>query len=94
MPLYGYACDICGDFELLRPMAAAGAAAECPSCGSQARRLFAPPTVPLLSTGVRHALDAQVRSAHQPEVVVTTPPPTARRQRPVTDPRQARLPRP
>ena len=94
MPLYGYACDICGDFELLRPMAAAGSAAECPDCGSQARRLFTPPTVPLLATGVRRALDAQARSADRPDVVVTPAPPTARRQRRVTDQRQARLPRP
>jgi putative FmdB family regulatory protein len=94
MPLYGYACDVCGDFELLRPMASAGSTAECPECGSLARRLFAPPTVPLLPPDVRRALDAQSRSADRPDVVSSPPPPTARRQPRVTDPRQARLPRP
>jgi hypothetical protein len=48
----------------------------------------------LLSTGVRRALDVEARSADVPDVVTTLPPRTGRRQQRVTDPLQARLPRP
>ena len=94
MPLYGFGCAVCGDFELVRPMAAAGSPAECPDCGGPARRRFTPPAVRLLSTGVRRALDVEARSADVPDVVTTLPPRTGRRQQRVTDPLQARLPRP
>ena len=94
MPLYGFACVICGDFELVRPMAAVGAPVQCPRCGGPGRRRFSPPTVRLLPTGVRRALDAQARSADVPDVVTTLPPRTGRRQQRVTNPLQARLPRP
>ena len=94
MPFYGYACDICGDFELLRPMAAAGSAADCPGCGRPGRRLFTAPALRSLAPGVRRALDAHARSADTPDVVMTPPPNTGCRQRRVSDPRQARLPRP
>ncbi len=94
MPTYGYACATCGPFEVIRPMAAAGAPAECPGCGGMGRRLFAAPALRSLAPGLRHALDTQARSADAPDVVTTLPPRTGRRQPRVTDPRQARLPRP
>ncbi len=41
MPLYEYLCPNCNHkFELMRPMAQAAEAAQCPSCGGSARRLF------------------------------------------------------
>jgi putative FmdB family regulatory protein len=92
MPTYGYACAICGTFEVIRTMAAAGAPAECPDCGQPGRRRFTPPALRSVSPGLRRALDTQARSANAPDVV-TAPPPSGRRQPRVTDSRQTRLPR-
>jgi putative FmdB family regulatory protein len=94
MPTYGYACATCGAFDVVRPMAAVGAPAECPGCGEPGRRLFAAPALRSLAPGLRRALDTQARSGDAPTVVTSPPPRTARRQPRVTDPRQARLPRP
>lgn len=99
MPTYSYACVVCGDFSVLRPMAEAGAAMSCPDCGRATRRLFGAPALRSLDPGMRRALDAQVRSADAPGVVSSPPPRSIdRRQRRVmrqaTDPRQSRLPRP
>ena len=62
MPTYGYACATCGAFDVVRPMAAVGAPAECPGCGEPGRRLFAAPALRSLSPGLRRALDTQARS--------------------------------
>jgi putative FmdB family regulatory protein len=69
MPIYAFTCPGCGAFELMRPMAEAAAAARCPTCGSQARRLFTPPGLARLAGPVRRALDVEEKSAHEPEVV-------------------------
>ena len=69
MPLYAYTCAGCGPFDLLRPMAQAGAVARCPECGAEGRRMFTPPALSALASPVRRALDMQERSAHEPEVV-------------------------
>jgi hypothetical protein len=50
-------------------MAAAGAPARCPECGSDARRVFSPPGLALIARPVRRALDIEEKSAHEPEVV-------------------------
>jgi|KBSSwiStaDraftv2_1062776.scaffolds.fasta_scaffold1791904_2 putative FmdB family regulatory protein len=93
MPIYEYACVTCGSFEVFWPMAAAGAPADCPGCGAPVRRLFSSPALRSLSPGLRRALDTQARSADLPDVVAALPR-AGRRQPRVTDPRQARLPRP
>jgi putative FmdB family regulatory protein len=94
MPTYSYACDRCGGFDLLRPMAEADARTSCPGCGTPARRLVTAPALRALDPGLRSALDRQHRSADAPEVVGTVPGRPRRTQRAATDPRQARLPRP
>jgi len=94
MPIYEYACPTCGVFDVLLPMAAAGAPAECPGCGGPGRLRFTAPALRAVSPGLRRALDTQARSADAPDVVTNPPPRTGRRQPRVTDPRQARLPRP
>ncbi|HEU4658453.1 MAG TPA: zinc ribbon domain-containing protein [Capillimicrobium sp.] len=71
MPLYGFACDRCGPFDVRRSMSEASAPARCPSCGREARRVFTPPGLALLATPVRGALEREERSAHEPEVVTT-----------------------
>lgn len=69
MPLYQFACEGCGPFELLRPMAESGAATRCPRCGAAAARVFTAPAVRRLEAPVRRVLDMQDRSAHEPDVV-------------------------
>ena len=69
MPVYAFACAGCGDFELTRKAADAGAPAACPECGTTARRVFSPPRLALLSKPLRGALDREERSGHEPEVV-------------------------
>ena len=40
MALYEYRCDPCGnEFEVSRPMSQASEPAQCPKCGSPARKL-------------------------------------------------------
>jgi putative FmdB family regulatory protein len=69
MPVYAFACDGCGPFELTRAMSESGAPAHCPSCGAAAARVFTPPGLTLLDAPVRRALDTEDKSAHEPDVV-------------------------
>ena len=69
MPIYAFTCAGCGPFELLRPMAEADSAANCPACGTEARRVFTPPGLVRLARPVRSALDMEEKSAHEPAVV-------------------------
>ena len=50
-------------------MAEAGDAAACPTCRVTARRVFTPPSLSVLTAGVRRALSAEEASAHEPRVV-------------------------
>ena len=97
MAIYSFRCPGCGPFELMRPMSASGAAADCPSCGGPARRLFGAPVLGVLSSGVRAALERDERSADSPEVVHAVPAAgraRGHRVRYARDPRHALLPRP
>jgi putative FmdB family regulatory protein len=67
--IYAFTCEDCGPFELLRPMAEAAAPANCPSCGTTARRVFTPPGLALLAAPMRRALNEEDKSAHAPDVV-------------------------
>ena len=69
MPMYVFVCHECGSFELARPMAQASNRACCPTCQSEARRVFTPPRLTRLATPARRALEAEQASAHQPHVV-------------------------
>ena len=69
MPLYAFTCEGCGPFDLLRPVAEASAAALCPDCGAEARRVFTPPGLALMARPMRRALDLEEKSAHEPDVV-------------------------
>ncbi|MDN5751645.1 MAG: zinc ribbon domain-containing protein, partial [Pseudonocardia sp.] len=84
MPNYQFRCA-CGEFHLVRPMAASSDPAECPRCGGPARRVFGAPALRGGDPGLRRALDASARSADSP-TVVSSPPPHDRRRRgtPVT----------
>jgi putative FmdB family regulatory protein len=95
--IYSYRCPECGSFELVRPMCASGAEADCPGCGGRARRLFDAPALRMASRGVRAALEKDERSADSPEVVRAVPAasrPRGHRVRYTRDPRHTRLPSP
>ena len=68
MPIYAFVCAGCGPFDVLRPVAHAGAPATCPRCGGEARRVFTPPSLARLERPVRRALELEEQSAHEPEV--------------------------
>ncbi len=69
MPVYAFTCTGCGGFELMRPMTQAAALAPCPTCGTEARRVFTPPGLALLARPMRGALGMEEKSAHEPAVV-------------------------
>ena len=69
MPVYVFACHECGSFELARPMAEASNRACCPTCQSEARRVFTPPRLTRLAAPMRRALETEEASAHEPRVV-------------------------
>jgi len=69
MPVYVFACQECGSFELARPMAEASSRTCCPTCEREARRVFTPPRLARLATPVRRALETEEASAHEPHVV-------------------------
>ena len=71
MALYAFTCEVCGPFDVVRPMAEATAPAGCPTCGAEGRRVFSPPLIARLAKPVRTALDVEERSAHEPDVVST-----------------------
>lgn len=96
MPTYSYRCEICGQFDLVRSMAASGSDARC-QCGGAGRRVYRAPALRAQGTGLRTALEASEGSADAPQVVSSLP--AAGRRfgsagRYTTDPRHARLPRP
>ena len=69
MPIYAFACEACGEFDVTRGVADAAAPAACPACGAIARRVFSPPGLARLVKPLRTALDREEKSAHEPEVV-------------------------
>ena len=68
MPIYGFTCEACGAFDVVRPVAEAAAPARCPSCGEEARRVFSPPGLRRIAQPLRSALDLEERSAHEPDL--------------------------
>ena len=68
MPVYVFACDEDGSFELARPMAEANSRACCPTCQREARRVFTPPRLTRLAAPMRRALETEEASAHEPRV--------------------------
>ncbi len=69
MPLYEFVCPECGSFEERRPFSQATEPAHCPTCGDPATRVLTPPNLRRLEAPVRHALEREERSRHEPEVV-------------------------
>ncbi|MCC0806173.1 zinc ribbon domain-containing protein [Methylobacterium sp. W2] len=67
MPVYDYACDACGPFTVLRPMAQFKDPHDCPDCGSSCGRAFlTAPNLASMDAGRRKAHAVNERSAHAP----------------------------
>ena len=94
-PPYGYGCAICGDFDVVRPMAAAGSPAECPDCGGPGPSAVRPACGALAldrrAPRARRRGPQRGRARRRHEPCRRAPPVDSTR---VTDPRQARLPSP
>ncbi|WP_264046995.1 FmdB family zinc ribbon protein [Methylobacterium flocculans] len=67
MPVYDYACEACGPFTVLRPMAQFRDPHDCPDCGSSCGRAFlTAPNLASMDAGRRKAHATNERSQHAP----------------------------
>lgn len=68
MPVYDYACDDCGPFTAVRPMAAYQDPCACPDCGADAPRvMLTAPALAGMDPARRIAAATNERSSHAPE---------------------------
>ncbi|MCQ0987030.1 FmdB family zinc ribbon protein [Jiella marina] len=69
MPFYDYACDDCGPFTSLRPMAQASEPCDCPACGESARRvILTAPRLSIMDGAKRSAFATNEQSANAPKL--------------------------
>ena len=67
MPVYDYACERCGPFTVLRPMAQFKDPHACPDCGEACPRAFlTAPRIAGMDPGLRAAHATNERSRHAP----------------------------
>jgi putative FmdB family regulatory protein len=67
MPVYDYACEGCGPFTAMRPMAECDASHPCPECGEDAARAWlSAPRLGVMSPQRRNAFATNERSAQAP----------------------------
>ena len=70
MPTYEYACEACGTFTMLRPIAQRNEPSQCPYCAGPGGPLqVSAPALQLLSTNQRKAIAGNERSANAPQTV-------------------------
>jgi putative FmdB family regulatory protein len=81
MPLYEFWCESCGPFEERRPFSRATYDTSCPACQGPATRVITPPNLRRLQPPVRHALEREEKSRHEPEVVRRATPGAGRQRR-------------
>lgn len=67
MPVYDYACEACGPFTVMRPMAEFREPHACPDCGGESQRAFlTAPRIAGMDAGLRTAHATNERSRHAP----------------------------
>ncbi|AZG47251.1 FmdB family zinc ribbon protein [Gordonia insulae] len=95
MPTYVYRCgDGCSDFTERHPMAAIPDSANCPGCGTGARRVIGTPALGASDPAAMRLHDATRATAETPAVVSNVPG-RRRRATPVSsNPLHRKLPRP
>ena len=94
MATYDYRCGDCGCFEQRMPMGTAMATVACPSCGRDARRIFAVPMTYRTPKPLATMLAREEASRDYPQVVDRVPPRRRPRRPTSPSPALARLPRP
>jgi putative FmdB family regulatory protein len=68
LPTYEYACDACGVFDALRPIAQRNEPCACPACSASSPRvMLAAPGLPRVDEDTRRAHSINERSAHAPQ---------------------------
>jgi putative FmdB family regulatory protein len=92
--VYDYRCDDCGRFEQRMPMGTATAAVACPSCGQDAKRIFAVPMTNRTPKPLARMLAREEASRDYPQVVNRLPPRWRPRRSTPPNPALARLPKP
>jgi len=74
VPIYDFACELCGPFEQRRDPVSAGDPLECTGCGAPARRVYGPPMVRSpgnpFASGTRE-VRSKVERAHTGEPVIS-----------------------
>ena len=93
MAIYEYRCERHGAFDVMRPIGTAPASVECPECAGEAVRVFSNPMVSFAPRELVAALDHEVKTRYEPDIVSSLP-----RGRPAPmarmTPQLAKLPRP
>lgn len=92
MVVYLYRCAQHGVVDVTWPMGTAPSCCSCPTCGTEAPRVFAAPRLSFGSPTRRALIEQTERSQEVPEVV-GAPPPRARRRPVPANPALVRLPR-
>jgi len=73
MPRYDYICRSCGIFEHSCARQAASDPVICPTCVTQAKRVYSPPGLVKTPAALAKRLDHAHKSAYEPEVVKRAP---------------------
>jgi putative FmdB family regulatory protein len=73
MPRYDYICQACGIFEHSCALQAATDPVVCPTCATEAKRVYSPPGLVKTSAVLAKRLDRAHKSAYEPEVVKRAP---------------------
>ena len=72
MAIYDYRCDECGRFEQQMPIGTATATVACPSCGRDAKRIFAVPITYRTPKPLARMLAREETSRDYPQAVSYT----------------------
>ena len=96
MRRYEYRCEQDGVFEVSRPLGSAPPAIACPTCASDAARVFSSPMLMSTPRELVVAIDHAEKTRHEPDIVTSLPPRPAHKRTPVLPltPTLKRLPRP
>jgi len=94
MAMFSYRCAQDGLVDVARPVGTAPAHIACPTCGTDAVRVFTAPMLSLASRALVAAIDRSERTREQPDVVDAPPSARAPQARTTRNPALARLPRP
>jgi len=73
MPRYDYRCPSCGIFERLCASQAVSDPVVCPTCATEAKRVYSPPGLVKTPAVLAKKLDHAYKSASSPEVVKRAP---------------------